>query len=150
MSLPAWPFLNDQDEDKATGRWGPGARPNWKSSLPSHHLSKTPPGTSSTSFPKPWPWPTDPQQLPCDCLLSPEVPSQTPLLPPEQENFLMGGLNVSACWLQLGVGAEAGDIQVPTDTHCLVGGYSPAIHQPGHAAQVWEISGKQSCTSSQP
>lgn len=36
--------------------------------------------------------------------------------------FLMGELNVSACWLQLGVGAEAGDIQVPTNTHCPVGG----------------------------
>lgn len=83
VSLPAWPFLNNQDEDKATGGWGPGARPSWKSSLPSHHLSKTLPGTLSTSSPKLWPWPTkDPRKLACDCFLSPGVPSQTPLLTP--------------------------------------------------------------------
>lgn len=51
MSLPAWPFRNAQDQGKATGRWGPGARPSWRSSLPSCHLSKTPPGTSSASSP---------------------------------------------------------------------------------------------------
>lgn len=138
VSLPAWLFLNDQDEEKATGGWGPGARPSWKSSLPSCHLSKTLPGTSSTSSPKPWPWPSSSPVTvslvleylpkPLSCFLSRAEHKQYLLLMALVDCFLMGGLNVSACWLQLGVGAEAGDIQVPTDNTAWW--EAKAAHQP--------------------